>query len=514
MTPRSAILGCVAILLATTASANTYTVLPNGSGDFPKIQDAIDAAVSGDVIVLGNGTFTGARNRDLVFLGKNLTLRSQSGDPAQCIIDCQGQTRGLSMTQGEAAAVVQGITIRNGFHPGTFTIPGSPGTGGGFYLLNATVTFRFCVITLCSVSDVQGAAIGAGGYASNSTVTLEDCAFVENFFATRGTGAGLFAWGNSNVTATRCRFAGNRAPGIASGGSGGGIRVQDSRLTLVDCDVVGNMADIGAGISTGQLCIVDFRNCLVAGNSNDTAQGSSQAAGIQIGYDTDGSIESCTIVGNRAYNRGAGMTVANDCNLTVEKTVIWGNCVGAGVGESVYSQADGAIDFLCCDVDPAKVVGGTTTYTSSFAADPLFCNPQPCASAPTLAGNYSLQGTSPLLAAAGCEIIGSEAAICDVLGVGPTPMANGLRLRCGPNPFRDAATFHYSIPEAGPVVVDVFDAAGRLVMRFDQGARPPGSHSIAWNGRARDGSRVLPGVYFARISSKGLVARDWIVRVE
>lgn len=514
MFPRTAFLVCAVLFPASAASATTLHVLPDGSGQYAKIQDAIDAAVSGDEIVLGNGTFTGARNRDLTFLGKNLTLRSQNGNPALCTIDCQGQTRGLNVTQGETAVVIEGITIRNGFHPGTFTIPGSPGVGGGFYLLNATVTFRFCVVTQCSASDVQGSAIAAGGYANHSTVTLEDCSFTDNFFATRGTGAGFFAWGNSNVTATRCRFAGNRAPGISSGGSGGGIRAQDSRLTLIDCDVVGNMADIGAGISTGQFCVVDFRNCLVAGNSNNTPQGSAQAAGIQIGYDTDGSIESCTIVGNRASNLGAGMTVANDCNLTVEKTVIWGNCVGAGQGESVYISFDGFVDFLCCDVDPAKVVGGSTTYTSSFAADPVFCNPKPCASAPTLDGNYSLQGTSPLLAAAGCELIGSENAICDVLGIGSGPVANGLRLRSGPNPFRDAASIHYTISETGPVEVRLFDAAGRLVMRFDEGSRTPGSYTIRWDGHARDGGRAPAGAYFLRLTSRGLVATDWIVRVE
>jgi hypothetical protein len=138
------------LLLASAPSyAGTHLVLPNGAGDFVKIQDAIDAAVPGDEIVLGDGTFLGPRNRDLTFLGKNVTLRSQSGDPSLCILDCEGQSRGLSITQGETAIVVEGITIRNGF--GAW--------GGGINLMNVTATFRDCVVTQCSADDSFGAAV-------------------------------------------------------------------------------------------------------------------------------------------------------------------------------------------------------------------------------------------------------------------------------------------------------------------------------------------------------------------
>src|SRR5688572_15293090 len=105
MSPYVAILGGLSLFLASAVSAATHHVLPNGTGDFAKIQDAIDAAVSGDEIVLGDGTFLGTRNRDLLFLGKNLTLRSQSGDPALCTLDCERQSRGLSITQGETNVV-------------------------------------------------------------------------------------------------------------------------------------------------------------------------------------------------------------------------------------------------------------------------------------------------------------------------------------------------------------------------------------------------------------------------
>ncbi len=58
--------------------ADQYIVTSDGTGDFPTIQAAIDAANPGDVILLANGVFIGDGNRDLTFLGKAIALQSQS----------------------------------------------------------------------------------------------------------------------------------------------------------------------------------------------------------------------------------------------------------------------------------------------------------------------------------------------------------------------------------------------------------------------------------------------------
>ena len=66
---------CVA-LSAAPAVADTYTVSPDGLGDYPTIQTAVDDAGDGDVIELTDGTFTGDGNRDVVVPAVNLTIRS------------------------------------------------------------------------------------------------------------------------------------------------------------------------------------------------------------------------------------------------------------------------------------------------------------------------------------------------------------------------------------------------------------------------------------------------------
>ncbi len=107
------------LALVFTAGAATLTVRPDGAGDYPTIQSALDAAQHEDVILLTDGTFTGAGNRNLDPLGKAVTIRSESGDPARCILDLQGEMgrlrRGFYLRSGEdTTTVLRDLMIRNG----------------------------------------------------------------------------------------------------------------------------------------------------------------------------------------------------------------------------------------------------------------------------------------------------------------------------------------------------------------------------------------------------------------
>ena len=109
----------LAALPATPALAATFTVNPDGTGDFPAIQQGIDVCVDGDIIELVDGTYTGAGNRDIDFLGKAITLRSRSLDATRCVIDCQGSAaephRAFWFHQQEGPdTVVEYVTITGG----------------------------------------------------------------------------------------------------------------------------------------------------------------------------------------------------------------------------------------------------------------------------------------------------------------------------------------------------------------------------------------------------------------
>jgi hypothetical protein len=97
----------------------TYLVNPEGTGDFPTIQAAVDAAENGDIILLADGVFSGDGNRDIGYRGKAITVRSESGNPEECIIDCGGSPedfhRGFYFQAGELpSSRLEGLTIRNG----------------------------------------------------------------------------------------------------------------------------------------------------------------------------------------------------------------------------------------------------------------------------------------------------------------------------------------------------------------------------------------------------------------
>lgn len=84
--------------------------------DYFTIQEAIDAAYDGDTVLISNGTYTGLGNKDLTYEGKAITVRSENG-PESCIIDCEGDGRGVSFhTRETAGSVFEGITVRQGIY--------------------------------------------------------------------------------------------------------------------------------------------------------------------------------------------------------------------------------------------------------------------------------------------------------------------------------------------------------------------------------------------------------------
>jgi hypothetical protein len=69
----------------------------------------------------------------------------------------------------------------------------------------------------------------------------------------------------------------------------------------------------------------------------------------------------------------------------------------------------------------------------------------------------------------------------------------------GPNPFRDVTRLRFTLAEAGPVGVSVFDVSGRLVRKLFDGARAVGPIEVEWDGRDDRGRKVGNGLYFARV---------------
>lgn len=78
------------------------------------VKDAVAAAVAGDAIVLGDGTYRGVSNKNAALGGKNIVIVGNNG-PTAVTIDCGGSQRFFSLNNsGEnLAATIAGVTIKN-----------------------------------------------------------------------------------------------------------------------------------------------------------------------------------------------------------------------------------------------------------------------------------------------------------------------------------------------------------------------------------------------------------------
>lgn len=65
-----------------------------------------------------------------------------------------------------------------------------------------------------------------------------------------------------------------------------------------------------------------------------------------------------------------------------------------------------------------------------------------------------------------------------------------------PNPFNPFTTLKYSLPEAGNVLLTIFDVQGREAAKLVDSYKPAGSHSITWNAE-----NFTSGIYFARLTA-------------
>ena len=85
------------------------------------------------------------------------------------------------------------------------------------------------------------------------------------------------------------------------------------------------------------------------------------------------------------------------------------------------------------------------------------------------------------------------------VGTGAAPTADALRLDPPrPNPLRGPGRISFTLAEAGPATVDVFDVQGRAVARLADGPRAAGPHVVGF-----DASALPAGTYLVRLSAGG-----------
>jgi hypothetical protein len=337
MKGKKACLVLVLVLIASSGYAATVTVDWSGSGDHLTIQDGLNDALAEDTVLVLPGTYTGADNRDLDFLGKNIVLVSQSGFGATAI-DCQDAGRGFLFHGPEdTTAVVRGFTITGGaaedgagalcqdgssprFDACFFYDNRAQNQGGGFCCIGSSPVIENCIFESNTADDTGGSKGRGGGMAcvSYSYPRIENTVFLDN--VARATGGGLYT-NYGPVRCGGCTFAGNNIlnvgydgagaylshsdnavftyctfleNGTASTAVGGGMQVYASSVTVSSCDFLDNRGGNGGGIqfTSGSGGVVS--GCTFAGNETVW----SAAGGISCVFNSNPAISSCTFALN------------------------------------------------------------------------------------------------------------------------------------------------------------------------------------------------------------------------
>jgi hypothetical protein len=191
----------ISLVIAGNVAANTLLVPDN----YPKIQDAINAANHGDTVLVKAGTYV----ENIKFNGKNITVKSIEG-AKKTIIDGNKQDSVVQFINQETAqAVLDGFTITKGI--GTKVVPQPSGVsgrtfGGGIWVYNnSSPTLRNLIIT-----DNYGMHGGGIGMWNNANPTVENVLLTNNL----SSWCTLGVWFSPNPKFTNVTVADNRGCGV------------------------------------------------------------------------------------------------------------------------------------------------------------------------------------------------------------------------------------------------------------------------------------------------------------
>lgn len=232
--------------------------------DYPSIQDAINAAVNGNSILVEPGTYP----ENLDFSDKSLSVQSETG-PDETAINGGGENSVVTMWSNstDTEQTLDGFTLFNGYandgagiHCETTSsnifncaIIGNfaENNGGGIWIGDNAET----AISNCDIVENWAIEDGGGLYCENSDPKITHSLFLNNI--ADDTGGGFYSH-KSNPFIKNTFFIGNSAQ------EGGGLELSQGNPLLIHCTIANNIAEYdGQGIFS-DASTTTITNCIIA----------------------------------------------------------------------------------------------------------------------------------------------------------------------------------------------------------------------------------------------------------
>jgi hypothetical protein len=373
--------------------------------DYATIQEAINAAIPGDLVAVPVGHYT-----EMITVVASITLQGGwdtgcgsriTSDPSQTVVDAAGAGSVLRLTSG--SPTIEALTLTGG----------RATRGGGVLVDGASATLSGVLVTGNAVSTTAsewtygaGVCLWTGDLRLDHTDVVSNIAYAHDAQHARGAGIAVHSGGATAILRSTRILSNTNAPGVEL--RGGGLHIGSGSQVQFDGQdnlIAYNRASFGGGIAT-----VGDVTVLGATVLSNTAE--QDGGGVQFDPGSGGAIANCIIAGNGAMYGGDGL-LANRAQIEVANNTFVSNVGGAGVGversrfgseavtltnniivghaTAILNRNSGSPPVLVTNDlwDNGRNYQDVVTGTTDLFLDPAFVNAG--------GGDYHLSGQSPLI---------------------------------------------------------------------------------------------------------------------